>query len=136
LTRPPGRPPIALATSLAAAALLACRSAAADDWLGADKALHFGASAAIAGGAYGAAIPIFEEPLPRAVAAGSAAVALGAGKELADLAGAGDPSWKDFAWDLVGAAVGVAVAVVLDVSLRGEDRESRGRSLSPLVARW
>ena len=45
-------------------------------------------------------------------------LAVGASKELFDLAGFGDPSWKDLTWDVVGTAVGVGIAVTLDLAFR------------------
>ena len=108
-----------------AAALLAVpgRAAAAEDaWTGPDKALHFGLSTALAAGTYGLGTLAWPEPDERwKVALLGAGVTLGAGgaKELADLAGMGTPSWRDFTWDVVGMVVGVGLAFTLDVALRG-----------------
>ena len=44
---------------------------------------------------------------------------LGAGKELWDMTGRGDPSWRDFTWDVLGTAVGVALAVGVDALVSG-----------------
>lgn len=45
-----------------------------------------------------------------------AGIAMGAGiaKELADLAGAGDASWRDLTWDLIGTVTGLAFAWTVD----------------------
>ena len=93
-----------------------CGSAHADPdpWFGTDKALHFGVSAALAAGGYAASSPWLESRTERAVAGGAFSLTLGASKELWDLAGHGDPSWRDFTWDVVGTAVGVALAVGID----------------------
>lgn len=86
-----------------------------DPWIGPDKALHFSVSAALAGVAYGTTA-LFTENRPVRIGV-SAGVAFGAGvfKELLDLTGSGDPSWKDLAWDAMGTAVGVVLSWVLDV---------------------
>jgi len=114
--------------------LLSAKTAAAagDDWLGRDKFLHFGVSAAIAGTSYAVSSLVFEERWQRAVSGGSVALAAGAGKELYDLSGAGDASWKDFAWDVAGAAVGVGVALAIDFALgdSGSQTDARGLALS------
>jgi len=88
---------------------------AEDDWLGADKALHFGVSAGCALIGYGLSAPVWSERWQRATAGASFALSLGAAKELYDLAGHGDASWRDFAWDAIGAASGVLVALGIDL---------------------
>lgn len=93
------------------------RVARADDWTGTDKVLHFGVSAGIAGGAYGVSSLALEDRWARAAVGGGSAILVGAGKELYDLAGHGDPSWKDFAWDVLGALLGVGVAFSIDLAL-------------------
>lgn len=92
-----------------------------DPWFGRDKALHFGASAVIAGGAYAVAATQFEARGPRLLVGGATAIVVGAAKEGADALGLGDPSWRDFTWDIVGAAAGLVVAWVIDVAVRGLD---------------
>jgi putative lipoprotein len=89
-----------------------------DPWLGPDKALHFAASAALAGGGYGVGALAWEDVGPRlALGAG---VGLGAGitKEALDAAGLGDPSWKDLTWDVAGVAVGLGIALAIDLTIR------------------
>ena len=106
-----------LALALALALSLASRSAAAsspDPWFGPDKALHFGVSLGLAAGGYAASSPWLDRPGERALVGGAFSLTLGAGKELWDLAGHGDPSWRDFTWDVLGTAAGVALALGID----------------------
>jgi len=93
-------------------------SARADEWFGSDKALHFGVSAAIASGSYALTTAFTDR---RSIAFGvGAGVALGAGvaKESWDALGHGDPSWKDFTWDVVGTIAGLAFAYGVDLLVR------------------
>lgn len=85
-----------------------------DPWLGPDKALHFSLSAGLAGGGYAVGATLFEEPPPRLIVGGALALGLGVAKELYDLTGAGDPSWRDLAWDVIGTATGLAIAWAID----------------------
>lgn len=99
------------------------RAARADDeWFGTDKWLHFGVSAALSGGGYAAASLVFDEKWERATAGAAFSLTLGATKELYDLAGHGDPSWKDFTWDVAGTAVGTGIALLVDVAISGSRR--------------
>lgn len=85
-----------------------------DPWLGPDKALHCSVSAGLAGLGYtGAALFTQDRRLRLAIGAGVALTA-GAAKELADLAGFGQPSWKDFTWDVIGTAAGLLVSWLFD----------------------
>lgn len=90
-----------------------------DPWFGRDKALHFGASAILAGGGYGLAATQFEARYPRLLIGGGLALAAGTGKELLDMTGFGDPSWRDFTWDVIGTATGLLVAWGLDLLIGG-----------------
>lgn len=104
------------AAALTIAVLCAAPAARAqpDPWFGRDKALHFGATAGLSVGGYAAArLTLDDRNTALAVGAG---IAMGAGiaKELADLAGAGDASWRDLTWDAVGTATGLAFAWVFD----------------------
>ena len=85
--------------------------ARADDWLGADKAAHFGYSTAF-GAVATTSIPLAGGPGPDwrsfAIGAGIGLVP-GIAKEVWDATGHGDASWKDLAWDAVGAVVGAGV---------------------------
>lgn len=116
-----------LVASLATAAILSGSAPAlaapplpsADPWFGRDKALHFTLSAAIAGTAYGFTSLISNDMRVRIAFGGGVALAAGAGKELLDLAGYGDPSWRDFAWDVIGTVIGVGISVSIDLAVRG-----------------
>jgi putative lipoprotein len=116
----------ALAVLLVASLLALPRAARADDpdpWLGPDKALHFTASAVIAGVGYGAGTAIWpDRTRPLLLGAGLGAAA-GIGKETLDAMGYGDPSWKDLAWDGIGIVAGLAIAWSLDLLLRGVSSE-------------
>ncbi|MEP7122712.1 MAG: hypothetical protein ABJE95_17440 [Byssovorax sp.] len=117
------------AAPLAAALLLAPSSAhaappapALDPWFGPDKALHFTLSSVIAAGGYGMT-SLFSDRLATRIAFGAGlGVTVGAAKELWDLSGHGDPSWKDFTWDVLGTAVGVGIAITFDLAMRGPER--------------
>ena len=101
-----------------------------DPWWGQDKALHFTVAGAIAGIGYGVGTEIFDHRWQCAVLGGGLAVTAGAGKELLDMTGFGDPSWKDFTWDVIGAAVGLGVAVAIDALVRPRDASSSASSTS------
>ncbi len=81
-------------------------SARADEWTGPDKTVHFAVSASIAAG-LGVTVHHFTGSTGDAVSSGLVGALLaGVAKELLDLAGLGTPSWKDLAWDALGAATG------------------------------
>jgi putative lipoprotein len=50
----------------------------------------------------------------RVVVAASFALGLGVAKELWDLTGHGDASWRDLTWDVVGTTTGVLMAYAID----------------------
>ncbi len=85
-----------------------------DPWLGRDKALHFGLSAGLASLGYAGAALLTGDEGVRLLVGGGLALTAGAAKELADLAGLGQPSWKDFTWDLIGTATGLLTTWLLD----------------------
>lgn len=97
------------------------RAASPDDdpWLGADKAKHFAVSAGLAAGGYGVATALVDARGHALLLGGGVAFGVGIAKELADLAGFGDPSWKDLTWDAIGSASGVALAYGVDLLVRG-----------------
>lgn len=99
--------------------LLCSRVAAAqqdpDPWFAPDKALHFSFSAGIAGLGYGGAALFTEDRNVRLAVGAGLALTAGVTKELLDLAGLGQPSWKDLAWDLAGTATGVLLSWLLDL---------------------
>lgn len=90
--------------------LSGCSHMANDAWTGQDKAQHFIASAmlAAAGNEYALHQNLSHD---RSAAYGFMfSVGLGVGKELWDSRPSGSGwSWKDFAWDIVGATTGYAV---------------------------
>lgn len=108
---------------LAALALLSsgrvARAQEADPWWGRDKALHFGVSASLAAGGYAVSSTVLDERWQRASAGAGFALTLGVGKELYDATGHGSASGKDLAWDAAGTAVGVALALLVDVLITG-----------------
>ena len=104
---------------------LEARADDADPWIGRDKALHFDVCAGLAAAGYGVSAGWLVDARWKALAVGGGvALVAGAAKELADAAGLvnGDPSWKDFAWDAIGAVAGLAVAWSVDMLLGGVDR--------------
>jgi putative lipoprotein len=101
--------------------LPAARTARAEDsdpWFGRDKALHFGASATIAVFGYGATAQVTPDRRLRLAVGGGVALSFGIAKELWDLSGNGDASWRDLTWDAVGTVTGLAVAAALDWTLQ------------------
>ncbi len=110
---------------LAAVLLLSSRPARADEtdpWWGRDKALHFGFSAGLAAGGYAAASLALDERWQRATVGAAFALTLGTAKELYDLSGHGNASWRDFTWDVIGTAVGTGVALLVDLAIAGNRR--------------
>jgi putative lipoprotein len=105
---------LALATTSTAA-----HAAGEDPFWGPDKALHFAVAGTIAGVGYGVTTAATADRWKAFAVGGAAAVGAGALKEGLDAAGLGDPSWKDFAWDVIGAACGLGVAWALDVAVQG-----------------
>ena len=94
---------------LAGVALLLATEARAqqadtDPWFGHDKALHFAASASLA----------TDSRPTRVVVGASFALGVGVLKEVWDLTGHGDASWRDLTWDLVGTTTGILVAYAID----------------------
>ena len=129
----------ALVTALATVAAIAlsskkARAADPDPWFGPDKALHFGVSVGLAAGGYGASAFVLREPWQRAVAGAGFSLTLGAGKELYDLSGHGDPSWRDFTWDVVGTAVGVGIALLIDVAVSSSSTRPATRNAKLAIA--
>ncbi len=85
----------------------ACAHVAQDNWTGRDKTAHFVTSAALA--MAGSAVAEHQNASPaRSRNIGFAfSISLGAAKEAFDSRAAGTGwSWKDFAWDVAGAATG------------------------------
>ncbi len=104
------------------------RTAHAEEaWWGRDKALHFGVGVAVGGGGYALAVPLLDACWQRAAVGGAAALGAGLAKEGWDALGHGDPSAADLAWDIAGGAVGVGLALAVDLLVRGP----RSRSSPP-----
>lgn len=95
------------------------RAAEPDPWFGRDKAQHFAVAAAIAGAGYGVTTAFARDRWKAFAVGGGAALAAGALKEGYDATGHGDPSWKDLGWDVIGAAVGLAIAWGIDAAVHG-----------------
>jgi putative lipoprotein len=98
------------------------RAQDADPWFARDKAFHFDVSAGIAAAGYGVSTGWLVNARWKAlVIGGGVALAAGAGKELLDATHVfgGDPSWKDFTWDLIGTVAGLAIAWGVDLLLGG-----------------
>jgi putative lipoprotein len=107
----------AVALSLALGGAAPVRADPPDPWFGHDKALHFGASATISAAGYGAGAWLSDDARVRWIAGAGLGLTAGVAKELWDLAGHGDPSWRDLTWDVVGTASGLAVAAAIDWAL-------------------
>jgi putative lipoprotein len=105
-----------------------------DPWFGHDKVLHFSASLAIAGTGYGITAAFTETRGIRLLVGGGVSLAAGAGKELYDLSGHGDPSWRDFTWDVIGTVVGLAIAYGIDVAFVGVDAKHPALAAPPSAA--
>lgn len=90
-----------------------------DPWFGPDKALHFSVSAGLSSITYGVAATQYDARYPPLLWGAGVSLTLGVGKELYDLTGRGDPSWKDLTWDVLGTAAGLLLAWSIDLVVRG-----------------
>lgn len=125
---------VSLALLFASAFTRVARAHDDDPWLARDKTLHFSVSVALGAGGYGAASLLLEPRWQRALAGGAFALSIGGAKELYDLSGRGDPSGRDFTWDVLGGAVGVGVGYLIDLTLqrlRGPKRPSEALTRHP-----
>lgn len=108
----------ALAIGLMGAAIVAPRARAEtrtpDPWFGRDKALHFSASATLAGAGYGTGALLSPREPVRVGAGASLSLAAGFTKEILDRYTGGHPSWRDMTWNCIGAGTGLLVAWVVD----------------------
>jgi putative lipoprotein len=104
-----------------------------DPWWGRDKALHFGVSAGLGASGYAVSSLVLESRLERTATGAAFSLTLGAGKELYDLSGSGDASWKDFTWDVAGTAVGVGVALLVDLMITPQKSNSSPGTTAILV---
>jgi len=73
-----------------------------------------GSSGSLATG-YGGTALLSDDTRLRLAGGGALALSAGVGKELWDLSGHGDASWRDLTWDVVGTATGLAVAVTIRI---------------------
>lgn len=110
-------------TSLRSAALViaiavALPSPASAQLLRRDDRLHLGLSSLIAFGAYGVVALVDERDWVRVSVGGAVALAAGIAKELWDLSGRGDPSWRDFGFDVIGTGVGLLAGWLLGLLVR------------------
>lgn len=94
-----------------------------DPWTSRDKVIHYGVSAGIAAGGYVAGALVFDTRAHALVMGAGAATIAGVGKELVDLGGHGNASWKDLAWDGLGMITGLALAWGVDLLIRGISAE-------------
>ena len=92
----------------------AARAVDPDPWFGADKARHFGATWALGTAGYASAAAFTDDVRWRAGAGAALGLGVGVAKELWDLSGRGDPSWRDLTWDALGSASGVLTAYAFD----------------------
>jgi len=95
-----------------------------DPWFGRDKALHFTVSTVIASTTYAIASTQFRARYPPLLIAGGLTLTIGAAKEGFDALGFGDPSWKDFTWDVIGTIVGLGLAWGIDLAVRGVNAQA------------
>jgi putative lipoprotein len=102
-----------LVASIFLLVLVSSWSYADDEWLARDKAAHAGAGAALGAGGYAAGALVFDTTKARTVTGAATALGVGAAKEWYDR-GRGTPSWRDFAWDGIGAAGGIVAAWLID----------------------
>ena len=102
------------------------RAADEDPWWGHDKALHFGVSAGLGASGYAVSSLALDSRLERAAVGAAFSLTLGAGKELYDLSGGGNASWKDFTWDVAGTSVGVGLALLVDLIIAPRNTTSAG----------
>lgn len=107
------------------------RAEGEDRFFAEDKTLHFVVSAGITGVAYAALVPVTESRAVRLFGGAGVGILAGVAKESLDLAGYGDPSWKDLAWDAGGVATGALLAWALDLALLGRDPKRERVHIAP-----
>lgn len=119
---------------LAAAVGAPGRAAAQDDdpWLGTDKGLQFGIGFGVAAIGYGVGRVTFEARLDSALFGFGVSVGAAGVKELMDLTlDTGTASWRDLAWGVVGAGLGVIVAWLVDLAIHGAEPSVPHELLEP-----
>jgi putative lipoprotein len=117
-----------LTASLAGPRVARADSANADPWFGRDKLIHFAASGSLAVVGYAGASMLTENRPVRIGAGATLALGAGVAKELWDLGGHGDASWRDLSWDVIGAATGLLVSVGVDWAVHRMFRPPPGRT--------
>jgi putative lipoprotein len=117
-----------LTTSLAGPRVARADSAKADPWFGRDKLIHFAASGSLAVVGYASASMLTENRPVRIGAGATLALGAGVAKELWDLDGHGDASWRDLGWDAIGAATGLLVSIGVDWAVHRMFRPPPGRT--------
>lgn len=117
-----------LSLTLAGPRVARADSASADPWFGRDKLIHFAAAGSLAVVGYANASMLTENRPLRAGAGAALAVGAGVAKELWDLDGHGDASWRDLGWDLIGAATGLLFSVGVDWAVHRIFRPLPGRT--------
>lgn len=127
------RTTVRLLSSILLLALPTAAHADADPWFGRDKALHFGASATLAAGGYALGGALFDGREARLATGAGLALGAGVAKELADLAGAGDPSWRDMAWNAIGTGAGLLLAWGADSLFFAQKRTEQGAAAAHFV---
>jgi putative lipoprotein len=118
---------VSLTATLAHPRIAGAESANADPWFGQDKLIHFSASGSLAVVGYATASMLTDDRPLRIGAGAGLAVSAAVAKELWDLQGHGDASWRDLSWDLVGAATGLLVSTGVDWAVHRLFRPPAGR---------
>ena len=98
------------------------------EWFGRDKMQHFALSALVSAGGFGLGASLFDSSAAGLSIGGLLALAAGGGKELYDLAGHGDPDWRDFLWDIIGTTIGLLIAWSIERCLTERRRTARRRT--------
>ncbi len=109
---------VGVAGAIALAVVLATPVARAEDeWFASDKVNHAVVSGSIAGGVGCIGLTQTRGRFTPYLVGGGVALGLGLGKEGYDALGGGSASLRDVTWDVVGAAVGLGLALVMDLAL-------------------
>lgn len=119
----------ALGSSLTWSRPAVANETGADPWWGRDKALHLGVSTGLAAAGYGVSSLWLDRAWQRASAGAAFSLTLGVGKELADWAGYGTPSYKDLLYDVAGTALGVTLAYLVDLAMGTGSEPERAEGL-------
>lgn len=124
--------------ALVLAVAFALPSPASAQLLRRDDRLHLGLSSLIAFGTYGVVALVDEREQLRVGVGAAVALAAGIAKELWDLSGRGDPSWRDIGFDVLGTGVGLFAGWLLGLlvrHVRGPD-EPEAPTGAPLSLRF